>query len=60
MTIQIQINQAGEWPATARIRSTLERAAIAAAATAGETVEGEIGVSFVSEKGKGTIFTVEF
>lgn len=49
MTIRIQINLAGEWPATARIRSTLERAAMAAAATAGETIEGEIGVSFVSE-----------
>ena len=49
MTIHVQINLAGEWPATARIRSALERAAMVAAETAGETVEGEIGVSFVSE-----------
>ena len=49
MTIQIQLNLAEEWPATARIQPALERAALAAVATAERTVEGEIGVSFVSE-----------
>jgi len=49
VTIQIQLNLTEEWPATARIQPALERAALAAVATAERTVEGEIGVSFVSE-----------
>ncbi len=50
MTIQIQLNLTEEWPATARIQPALERACLAAVATAERTVEGEIGVSFVSEE----------
>ena len=49
MTIHIHVDLAEEWPATARVREVLERAASAAAATAGDRFEGEIGVSFVSE-----------
>lgn len=49
VTILIQLNLAEEWPATARIQPSLERAALAAVATAEPAVEGEIGVSFVSE-----------
>ena len=50
MTIRIQLNLAEEWPATARIQPTLERAALAAIATTERTANGEIGVSFVSEE----------
>lgn len=49
MSLRIQLNLAEEWPVAARIRPALERAASAAAATAERAVEGEIGVSFVSE-----------